>query len=751
MKTQVLFDIKKMSSRIAAVAVFSLLTVQSSFAQTWPILGNENTVSSVVSTHTSVAVLNESGNEIPYVAFCENGVVKVKKRLTDGTWTQVGSNLATNASFTRITADKIGNLYVSYVDVSAGSKLALKKFDTTSQDWMGVGATDGIVSSGTVSHVHNNFAGTFRSSMAFDSLNNPYITFSDGTNYVPTVKKFDGSTWSTLGSGTMVNPFTTLAALASSPSLVIDEADVPWLSFIFLSSNAATVGGGRLALFKYDSGTNAWTNKAVTDAAAGTGNRHTSMAISGTNNLSIAYLNSATSRTTVATFDKSLETWTFTQISSGAAPLITLINDSAYNLYCSFQDNSQSMKVRYLTAGTTAWTELKDATVTRGIDEPVDWPSVALANGSTVPFVVYTKANLAANVSTPIVRKFSAPVAPAPGITNFTPAFTATTPVASAAFTISGTNFTEATAVSFGGVAVTTFTVVNNNSITGTLPSDYVFANFSVSVTTPNGTATVNGSAPTALSYPSVPSIYNGTPLLPIVTSPSTLVYTITPTLPGGMSINAGTGAIRNQPTVVTVSTTYTVTATNNFGSTTATVTFATGAAPTGLSYGTVPASYTTGTVITLTPTITSLGTGTTVTYTISSSLPAGLTLDPATGVISGTPTVATPSTVYTVKASTDYGFATRTFFFATTAPLGTDSFEKTALVKAYPNPTTDFVTVSFPNAVVIEKIAVYNNLGQLVLTEANNTVSLKNLTKGIYFLNIHTAEGNFSKRIIKE
>lgn len=77
-------------------------------------------------------------------------------------------------------------------------------------------------------------------------------------------------------------------------------------------------------------------------------------------------------------------------------------------------------------------------------------------------------------------------------------------------------------------------------------------------------------------------------------------------------------------------------------------------------------------------------------------------------------------------------------------------TFEKSDGIKAFPNPTTDFVTVSLPNAEV-EKIAIYNTLGQFVGLEAKNTVSLQNLANGNYYLKIQTSGGNFTKKIIKK
>jgi Putative Ig domain len=51
--------------------------------------------------------------------------------------------------------------------------------------------------------------------------------------------------------------------------------------------------------------------------------------------------------------------------------------------------------------------------------------------------------------------------------------------------------------------------------------------------------------------------------------------------------------------------------------------------------------------------------TGTVTTYTVSPVLPAGLTLDPSTGAISGTPLKGAPETTYTITASNEAGATT--------------------------------------------------------------------------------------------
>ena len=77
-------------------------------------------------------------------------------------------------------------------------------------------------------------------------------------------------------------------------------------------------------------------------------------------------------------------------------------------------------------------------------------------------------------------------------------------------------------------------------------------------------------------------------------------------------------------------------------------------AAPSALGYSSNPAIYTTGSAITSnTPTSTG---GAVVSYSVSPTLPAGLTLNTSTGVISGTPTTLTAAANYTITATNTGG-----------------------------------------------------------------------------------------------
>jgi DNA-binding beta-propeller fold protein YncE len=126
--------------------------------------------------------------------------------------------------------------------------------------------------------------------------------------------------------------------------------------------------------------------------------------------------------------------------------------------------------------------------------------------------------------------------------------------------------------------------------------------------------------------------------------------YVLTGALPAGLHFDGTTGIFSGTPTISFAAITYTVTAYNASGSgnTTVTLSCPSTSAPT-ISYNPSINVYTIGAVITsLSPTTTGIPNS----FTISPTLPAGLSIAPSTGVISGTPTAASPATLYTVTCS---------------------------------------------------------------------------------------------------
>jgi hypothetical protein len=175
-----------------------------------------------------------------------------------------------------------------------------------------------------------------------------------------------------------------------------------------------------------------------------------------------------------------------------------------------------------------------------------------------------------------------------------------------------------------------------------------------------SGSGGGGGSAPSNLTYPQTSinatagtAIAQDTPTV----SGTVTGYTISPALPVGLALNATTGAISGTPTAASAQAIYTVTASNSAGSTTAALKIAVGlAAPSNLVYPQTSITASVGTAISAdVPTVS----GTVTAYTVSPALPAGLTLDPTAGTISGTPTTVIAQATYTVTASNSAGSTT--------------------------------------------------------------------------------------------
>ncbi|MQA40751.1 putative Ig domain-containing protein [Rugamonas aquatica] len=135
--------------------------------------------------------------------------------------------------------------------------------------------------------------------------------------------------------------------------------------------------------------------------------------------------------------------------------------------------------------------------------------------------------------------------------------------------------------------------------------------------------------------------------------------YAITPALPAGLTLNPTTGVISGIPTVPLASQPFTVTASNAAGATQIALSIGVSEQlkpPGDLIYSTMEFFATQNQAIT--PITPKSSGGAVTSYNISPSLPTGLTLDPLSGAISGTPIFATATQRYTITARNAAGSA---------------------------------------------------------------------------------------------
>lgn len=130
------------------------------------------------------------------------------------------------------------------------------------------------------------------------------------------------------------------------------------------------------------------------------------------------------------------------------------------------------------------------------------------------------------------------------------------------------------------------------------------------------------------------------------------LSYSVSPTLPSGLSLNTSTGAITGTPTATSVATSYTITVTDN-NSATATANFSLTVNSAVTATQAVASAVLTQnhTITAFTPVTGGGGTGT-LTYSVSPTLPAGVAFSSSTGAITGTPTASSANTTYTVTVT---------------------------------------------------------------------------------------------------
>jgi len=84
------------------------------------------------------------------------------------------------------------------------------------------------------------------------------------------------------------------------------------------------------------------------------------------------------------------------------------------------------------------------------------------------------------------------------------------------------------------------------------------------------------------------------------------------------------------------------------------------------------------------------------------------------------------------------------------TVTLGNENFNLEKAIVLYPNPVSNELHIQIPSNISIEKVTIFNNLGQKVIENNTANFSVSQLSSGVHFVQIQTSEGTFHKKIIK-
>ena len=81
---------------------------------------------------------------------------------------------------------------------------------------------------------------------------------------------------------------------------------------------------------------------------------------------------------------------------------------------------------------------------------------------------------------------------------------------------------------------------------------------------------------------------------------------------------------------------------------------------------------------------------------------------------------------------------------------LSVDDFELDGF-SLYPNPTSGVLNINLQPSVILERINLYNNIGQLIDNTQSKTIDTSVLSDGIYFVEVITDRGRVTRKLIKQ
>lgn len=274
---------------------------------------------------------------------------------------------------------------------------------------------------------------------------------------------------------------------------------------------------------------------------------------------------------------------------------------------------------------------------------------------------------------------------------GFTPAYQRVTPgspitpmapVLTGASGLTGCTITPALPA---GLALTTGCAVQGTSSAATSTVVYT-----VSATSSAGPVSAQlvllPQAPAGLSYAGGPFTFDVTngaiaPLMPTITGGAPTGYVVTPPLPQGLVLDPGTGVISGTPTRRAATATYTVTAHSFAGQVQASVVVTVLDPSPELTWPAGTISWVVGPAVVPVEPLTRINVAS---ASVSPPLPAGLSFDPTTAVITGAPTTTSALATYTVTAVNAVGtMRTSTFVLQVSATPATSGVATTFAVDA--------------------------------------------------------------------
>jgi aminopeptidase N len=85
------------------------------------------------------------------------------------------------------------------------------------------------------------------------------------------------------------------------------------------------------------------------------------------------------------------------------------------------------------------------------------------------------------------------------------------------------------------------------------------------------------------------------------------------------------------------------------------------------------------------------------------------------------------------------------------TAVLSINNFNYKNAINMYPNPASNILNIDLPTNMTLQKVSLYNALGQKSFETDQNKIDVSSLSTGMYIVNFETSEGTFHKNFIKK